>query len=1591
MTLPAGAPELVARASYEQERLWLLAELAGDRPLHNLPVAFRLRGRLDTRALTRALEQVVGRHEALRTTLRFGDRELVQVVHRPAAPALDVVDLRRAAGDAERATKRLCEDALATPFRLAHELPLRGTLVRLRDDDHVLMLVLHHSCFDGWSAAILRRELSAFYAAEVGPGVPDLPELPIQYADFAEWQRAATDSGVYDDQLDYWRGRLSGAPPLLDLPADRPRPRLASHRGAELPFNLDAASVAAIRAAADQADATLFMVLLAAFAGLLARHASADDIVIGTPVAGRTRPEVENLIGLFVNTLALRIDLSGDPTFAEVVARVRDTALDAYDNQDIPFHRVLRALDPTRALSHMPVFQVTFGFENARSSRVALPGLIVEDFPVLGVTAPFDLGASVRDGQDGLTGTVVYATDLFDAPTVNGLVARLRTLLLRATADPTARLRAIELVPASELDAVLSHGRGAPHRESREVLRDLLEDQAQRTPDATAVVFENEVVSYGELHARANGLAHDLRAAGAEPERIVAICVERSVELVVAVLATIKAGAAFLPLDADYPDERLQFMLDDAQPALLVTTEALRRRLRSSAPSVLMNAAQAKRRDAPPDAHVLAEHLAYVIYTSGSTGRPKGSMNEQRGIVNRLLWIADLLGLDARDRVLHKTPVGFDVSVWELLWPLIRGATVLVAPPGAHRDPERVAAVIAEQRASVAHFVPSLLRVFLETASVARCGTLRTVVCSGEALAPDLVGRFRSRLGCDLYNLYGPTEAAIDVTLWRCGASETLSNVPIGRPVPNTSAYVLDDELRPVPPGVAGELYLGGAQVGRGYLRRPGLTAARFVPDPFGELAGGRLYRTGDVARLRSDGALEFLGRRDDQVKVRGFRVELGEIEAALAEHEAVSAAAAACVKGADGENIIVALVVPSDVAAPARNLARLVREGRVSESRLVTLATGLCVEAISAAEAAFLDDEIFARRAYLQRGIVVPDNAHVFDVGANIGLFSLQAALAASRVRVYAFEPVPTVADALRRKLALHEVDAVVRDCAVGARDGTTEITFFPRNSLLSGRSTELELRAAAVRRVLAADDEAAELLLEEILRGETLARPMRTISSLVREYAVEAIDLLKIDVEGDEADVLSGINEQDWEKIRQVVVETHGDGALVNAAKSLRDRGFEVEIAEDEVLRDVGLATVFARRARLAPGRPGARRWSSGAALVAELRRHLRTRLPEQMVASRIRVVDQLPLSPNGKLDRTALDVPAAPPATRSSTRARTPTEQALAELWAELLGVDVGVDDSFFDCGGHSLLAARLVTRIEREWGIAIPLAAVFEHPTPAEFATVLARPRGASHRRLLTLAGEGNSRAVVCIRSSGGGIACYIPLARRLNATARVLAIAADAADPPSVPAVAEVYAELLRREGFGNAVAVIGWSAAGTIALETARRLGAGRDISVILVDTRLRLTSAPSVSALLTREFIAHVAATLRVAPTELRPRAVAGGDADLDALAAALVQRGLVAADDARAWVESRYELFRADVDAASAYRPAPFSGPATLVIPDSDPSATEGLDSWRAVASRLEVVRATGDHFSLLEEPGVDDVAAAVRAVARPPKVRS
>ncbi|MEH2290128.1 amino acid adenylation domain-containing protein [Nostoc sp.] len=910
--------------SFAQQRLWFLAQLEPDSSFYNIPAAVRLEGQLNLEALQQSFNEIISRHEVLRTNFQTTQGQAVVVIYEQKPLTLSIVDISELTANQQQVeVKQQAAQAAQVAFDISSDHLLRVKLLRLDEQEHILLLTMHHIISDAWSIDVIVRELATLYQAFLSGQPLPLPELAIQYVDFAVWQRQWLQAQVLETQLSYWLKHLENAPKVLELPTDHPRPAIQTFRGRTYSFELSQELSASLNKLSQQQGSTLFMTLLAAFQTLLWRYTGIEDIVVGSPIANRNRTEIEGLIGFFVNTLVLRTNLAGNPSFEELLKRVREVALGAYAHQDLPFELLVEQLQPERSLSHTPLFQVMFVLQNAPMSVLELPGLTLSSVESESDTAKFDLTLQIEQTQSGLVGSLEYNSDLFEENTICRMAAHLQTLLQAIVANPQQRLSQLPLLTQAQRHQLLYEWN---HTEveypQNQCIHQLFEAQVERTPDAVAVVFEDQQLTYRQLNTRANQLAHYLQHLGVKPEVLVGICVERSLDMVVGLLAILKAGGAYVPLDPAYPHERLAFILEDAAVSVLLTQQLIENLPQHQTRVVCLDTdweIVAQQSSQNPISEYTTNNLAYIIYTSGSTGQPKGVLVNHSNVVRLLAATESWYNFNQHDVWTLFHSIAFDFSVWEIWGALLYGGKLIVVPYWLTRSPQEFYQLLLTQQVTVLNQTPSAFRQLIqveESLENINNLSLRKVIFGGEALQIESLRPWFERHGDQfpqLVNMYGITETTVHVTyrLLTMADLEVASASIIGRPIDDLQVYLLDRDGQPVPIGVTGEMYIGGAGVVRGYLNRPELTPVRFIPNPFSNKPNARLYKSGDLARYFPNGDIEYLGRIDNQVKVRGFRIELGEIEALITQHPAVRETVVVVREDSADSQQLVAYVVP--------------------------------------------------------------------------------------------------------------------------------------------------------------------------------------------------------------------------------------------------------------------------------------------------------------------------------------------------------------------------------------------------------------------------------------------------------------------------------------------------------------------------------------------------------------------------------------------------------------------------------------------------------------------------------------------------------
>jgi natural product biosynthesis luciferase-like monooxygenase protein/FkbM family methyltransferase len=1729
--------------SHGQQALWFLYQLAPESTAYNISAAVRIKGELNPEKLRRAFQMLVARHPSLRTSFNAPLREPVQKVHQSVALSFEIEEA--ANRDDTSLQERLVEEA-HRPFKLEQGALLRVSVFTRPAGEHVLLLSVHHIIADFWSLAVLIQELGTLYEAEESGVRAELPPLKLQYADYVRWQERALSSSVGEKSWKYWETQLAGELPVLNLPADRPRPPVQTFRGASQPFKLSQELTGKLKALGTARGSTLYMILLAAFETLLYRYSGQEEIIVGSPVAGRSRAELAGLVGYFVNPIALRANLSANPTFESFLGQVRQTVLGAFEHQDYPFPLLVEKLHPHRDASRSPIFQAMFILQRAHlfnheglasfalgetGAHMKLGELALESMALEQRVAQFDLTLMMAEVDGALGASLQYNSELFEPLTMRRMAQHFETLLESIAADPAQTISTLSLLTQAERHQLLRDWNDTnADYPTQQCIHRLFEAQVERTPDAVALTCEHEQVTYAELNRRANRLARFLQQLGVEPEALVGILLERSIEMMVALLGTLKAGGAYVPLDPSYPAQRLAFMLENAGVTVLLTQQRLAAGTADVAAQVICvdtdwnEIATCGAENLENTAS--AANLAYVIYTSGSTGEPKGVMVGHRNVVNFFTAMDERIGSRSLGATwLAVTSISFDISVLELFWTLTRGFKVVLqrepersvlaaaastvrrtnremafslfyfasdddeasadkyrlliegakfadrhgfaavwtperhfhAFGGLYPNPSVTSAAIATiteqiqiragsvvmplhspirvaeewsvvdnlsqgrvgvsfasgwhsddfvfapheyarrkeamlsgieivrklwrgeavafqggagndvevkisprpvqrelpfwitaagspetfqmagevganllthllgqsleelsekieiyrrawrehhpqqgeghvslmlhtfvgadaasvrekvrqpfinylrssfgliknlarslgqdiegenfteddmqallshafdryfetsglfgtpesclriverlkaigvdevaclvdfgvdfesvmsslnylsavkeqsnrksvapeedyslpaqlQRHSVSHLqcTPSMASMLAaEPGTLDALRSVRQLLLGGEALPATLAAQLSDELAAEIHNMYGPTET----TIWSATypLAKHRGNVPIGRPIANTQIYILDRQLQPVPVNVPGELFIGGVGVVRGYLKRPALTAERFVPDPFGSDGGGRLYRTGDLARYLPSGDIEFIGRIDDQVKVRGHRIELGEIETAIVQHAGVREAVVVAREDTPGDKRLVAYLVPAQARAQNHEqpLTPVDPERILADRRGYRLANGMIVAHHSGLQTNIIYREVFEDKVYLQHGITLNDGDCVFDVGANIGLFTLFAHQQCKKPVVYAFEPIPPTFDLLSTNVALYGLDVKLFNCGLSGETKMSPFTFYPHAAGLSGYVSGADEDKQVTKSIIgswlqkvAPENKGAVLpqgeldaLIEEQLQSETYVCQLRTLSEIIRENNVERVDLLKIDVEGSEYNVLAGLDEADWKKIRQIVIEVHTEELLERIKILLERHGFDLFVDGTILVEETNegaatyVYTLYAIHSALekapaetkdfaaltAPDTSPAMALSLG-----ELRDALKAKLPDFMIPTAFVLMDALPLTPNGKVNRRALPQPDGLQTERRTIvdLPHTATEKALAEVWMEVLGSkEVGVYDDFFESGGHSLTATQFVSRVHSLFAVDLTLRSFLKSPTISSLAKMV----------------------------------------------------------------------------------------------------------------------------------------------------------------------------------------------------------------------------------------------------------------------------
>jgi amino acid adenylation domain-containing protein/FkbM family methyltransferase len=1320
------------RLSPQQKHLWMLQQ-GGHDSARYARCSVLIEGGLKPETLREALARVVERHDVFRLSFcRLpGMTTPLQVVSGGGVVWDDGRDLSGHSGAEQSALlETLLREAESSPADFAEDMRLRAALVKLSPGRHMLLLRLPALCADTRGLENLVLEISRAY--QESPPDARSQEEPIQYTVVSEWWNELLESEDAEVGREFWRKQMAAANHQLTLPE-----RLAAATDTPTGFTprrvvkqVDAEIAEGLVALAARHRTPLPVLLLGCYQLLLARLSGETKITVGVAYDGRTDVEMEVAAGLFVKYLPVTALLTNAMQLGDILPPLAEAVRVAGEWQECFTWEQADRAHPAGA----NFFPLCFAFEQSPPAYEA-NGLTFSVGERFACVDRFEAKLVCVEQRGSLSFEVHYDGAALREEEAARLAGRFQTLLKDVVKSPDRVVGEFDLLDASERRSILddfNHTRidyGPTH-----LLHRLVEEQVARTPDAVALVSEGEQLTYRELNERANRVAHHLQETGVGPDVLVGVLLERSTEMAITLLGVLKAGGAYLPLEPTLPEERIAQMLADARPHLIVTEQRWGAAIPVDEYAVLYLDRDAERiaqaRADNPAREMAPDSLAYVIYTSGSTGQPKGVMVSHRSISNRLLWMQRRYPLTPADTLLQKTVFSFDASVWELFVPLFAGARLVLARPGGQQDSAYLARAVAEHQVTVLQLVPSMLAVVLEEEGVREWRNLRRMFCGGEALPGDVVERFHRLVDAELVNLYGPTEASIDATCGECPRGRRQPIVmPIGRPLGNMEVYLLDEHRNPVPFGVAGELHIGGVGLARGYLNLPALTAEKFIPHPFSTERGSRLYQTGDLARYNAEGTIEFLGRGDQQVKLRGYRIELGEIEAVLRQHPAVREAAVALREESEGDKRLVAYVVGHQNSEELR------------KRHLYRLPNGLEIAHLNKNDTDDLYKEVFTDENYLRHGISVRSGDCVFDVGANIGMFTIFAQQRWPQAKVFAFEPIPTTYEVLRANVELYGPNATTYNCGLSDRSGTATFTFYPRVSASSGMYADAGEDEQIVRAYMANQDERLTAFADDLMEGrfekQSFTCQLKTVSEIIREHDIERVDLLKLDVEKAELDVLRGISQEDWPKIKQLVAEVHDiGGRLDEFGALLRQHGFDYVLDQDAAFENTGLYHIYAihpsRRGEATiaePEREGRPTLPLNQNLTfSGLHSYLKEKLPEYMVPAAFVILDALPTLPNGKTDRKALPAPdyLRPELADAYVAPRSALEERMTELWAEILGVErVGIHDNFFELGGHSLLATQAISRLRENFKMELSLRSFLEAPTVAKLVAHLAQ--------------------------------------------------------------------------------------------------------------------------------------------------------------------------------------------------------------------------------------------------------------------------
>jgi amino acid adenylation domain-containing protein/FkbM family methyltransferase len=1340
------------QASYHQERLWFVdqfttKECAESKPIYfNIPLILEITGAVDIPMLEQSIREVIHRHEALRTRIITSNDLPVQHIEEDVHFSLLVRDFSLDEKEINQENLfKLALNEATQPFNLEDPL-IRGRLLKLGKEKYILVCLFHHMIADKKSTEIFLNEMLDLYQAHLKGEEPQLPKLNIHYADFSQWQRKFPPR-VMKPLLRYWKTKLKGEIQSLELPVLALKKLPVNKnlfKSSVSTFELFQDVIEPAERYAEKQNTSLYILLLTVFHVLLYRYTGLEEITTGTTVLNRNQPDTEQVIGPLANLLPLRNKVERGSNFAKILRDLDRVKKEALKYQNIPFDRLVRELKQEGSDNQSPLFDVLFQYQEKPILIKEPDGVKIQVIETNLGWGNYDLSVLIQKGET-FKGIITYNSENFDNAFITRLIEHFKGILKALIAEPLKPVSRIPLITREEKKKLIKEWNQTESPFPREkTLQSVFNDQVIRTPGKIALMFQGREVTYRELNEKSCQLAGYLQKKGVTSETIVGVLTERSIEMMEGIFAILKAGGAYLPINPKLPGDRISFILRDSQTDFMLTNQE---ELPFEASCDILRLHKIhpfieKAEETTEFDKGIPEQLAYVIYTSGSTGNPKGVLIEQASIINRIHWMQKQYPIGDQDILIQKTPFVFDVSVWELFWWSFSGSSLYILKEGEEKDPAFISEAIKKNHITVIHFVPSMLNTFLSLLQYkgdsSGLSDLRWVFCSGEALGTNQVQKFYEMMGPEsqagLVNLYGPTEAAVDVTYFDVEKGIEYNTIPIGKPIDNIKLYVLNESLCLQPIGVIGELYIGGVGVGRGYLNNEGLTHEKFIPNPFEK--GDTLYRTGDLARWLPDGNIDFLGRIDHQVKIRGNRIELGEIENQLIRSDILKDVAVIDIQDEKGDQNLVAYVVPDrEKYYTLWKLQELLQRDDVrGKENFYHLLNHIPVFYINRNETEFMYREIFEETCYLKKGIQLKKDACIVDIGANIGIFSVFASLMFPESTVYSFEPIPPIHKVLDLNAQLYSDRIKVFNCGISSVEGVENFIYYPNASVLSGSFANKEEELKTVKAFIY-NQEQPEIkeqlsssqvneLLEERLKFSEFQCQLKTLSQVIKEDRISFIDLLKIDVEKGECEVLEGIDDQDWPKIKQIVIEVHDiDHRLDRILSLLEEKGFRVQEEQDDVLTSTDLYNVYAIRESFSlPDDHEARGLElednlySQTKFIEGLKDTLREVLPDYMVPQYVVLLHQLPLTTSGKVDRKRLPAPEVvlsgeyiPPGNE--------TEKKMQEIWSEVLNLDkkkISVDTNFFQIGGHSLKAAIMISRIHKELGFRFTLEEVFKTP-------------------------------------------------------------------------------------------------------------------------------------------------------------------------------------------------------------------------------------------------------------------------------------